>query len=152
MTKELGKNVSQVFRLLPQVSGNIRDALRVLPRAAGDGPFMVEQIATIDFNPLAVKITPPPNASALSTGAPVLATGGDISRDGTLIAIRTYGGVWVWQRPASASMADVFATQPCEATSAVEQQGEAVAFDPDGTGYTTVSEGESPALNHFVAK
>jgi hypothetical protein len=38
------------------------------------------------------------------------------------------------------------------APSAIEPQGEAIAFDADGRGYTTVSEGTNPPLHHFSAK
>jgi len=43
-------------------------------------------------------------------------------------------------------------TLPCEAPSAIEPQGEAIAFDRDGRGYTTISEGANPPLHHFSAK
>jgi hypothetical protein len=81
---------------------------------------------------------------------PFLLTGGDISADGRLVAIRTYAHVFVWQRGEDALLDSAFAAPPCEAPSAIEQQGESIAFDADGRGYTTVSEGSSPALHHFA--
>jgi hypothetical protein len=150
VTKELGSKVSGVFRALPELTSDISpEQQRVAPVADAGGAHTLEQIATIDFSSLSLAATPGPDAPALVRALPLLPTGGDMSRDASVIAIRTYGAVWVWARPQDATMADVFATQPCEAPFAVEQQGEAIAFDPDGRGYVTTSEGANPPLHHF---
>jgi hypothetical protein len=73
-------------------------------------------------------------------------SGGDISWDGHVIALRGYQTVWMWNRPTGASVADAFNTEPCTAPSPEERQGEAVAFDGD-LGYWTVSEGNAPAIH-----
>ena len=91
----------------------------------------------------------PEDASALVRGVGYLPTGGDVSRDGALIAIRTYGAVFVWARSEGASLADALSGVPCEVPSAIEPQGEAIAFDPSGDGYFTVSEGADPPLYRF---
>jgi hypothetical protein len=147
ITKELSNNVSGVFRALPWYVDTISEIVRLMPNSSGAG--MLEQIATIDFRSLSLAATPGPDAPALVRALPLLPTGGDMSRDGSLIAIRSYGAVWVWARPPDATMADVFATQPCEAPSIAEQQGEAIALDPDGRGYVSTSEGANPPLHHF---
>ena len=46
-------------------------------------------------------------------------------------------------------IADALAGEPCEAASAPERQGEAIALHPDGRGYTTLSERESATRNDF---
>ncbi len=77
-----------------------------------------------------------------------LATGGEISRDGRLIAIRNYGrSAFVWMRGPGESVADAMKRTPCKLPVATEQQGEAFAFLPDGKGYVTISEGASPELH-----
>ncbi len=138
ITKELAGNVSGVFRAHPDVTPDV--------------PEVLEQIATIDFSSLTLAATPGPDAPALARALPLLPTGGDMSRDASVIAIRTYGAVWVWARLPDATMADVFATKPCEAPSIAEQQGEAIAFEPDGSGYVTTSEGVNPPIHRFVVK
>ncbi len=77
-----------------------------------------------------------------------LATGGEISRDGRLVAIRSYGGsASVWTRAPGESLAAALSRRPCSLPIAAEQQGEAFAFLADGTGYVTISEGEAPELH-----
>ncbi len=137
VTKELTAPESTVFRAPASV-------------APGE-PYTLEQVGQIDFKSLPSAVTPPADAPVLVAGVPFLPTGGDISPDGSLIAIRTYGTVWVWSRAEGTSIADALAGAPCEAPSAIEQQGEAIAFDADGRGYTTVSEGQYPPLHHFAA-
>ncbi len=72
-------------------------------------------------------------------------SGGDISADGSVIALRGYREVWMWHRAPGESVADAFTKQPCLATSPDEPQGEAIAFDADYS-YFTVSEENFPAL------
>ncbi len=73
-------------------------------------------------------------------------TGADISWDGGLIALRGYRAVWMWQRAAGSSIADVLSGKPCLAPAPDEQQGESIAFDRD-LSYWTISEGTRPGLH-----
>jgi hypothetical protein len=73
-------------------------------------------------------------------------SGGDISWDGRVIALRGYRTVWMWNRPTGASVADAFNTDPCTAPSPEERQGEAIAFDGELV-YWTVSEGKGPTIH-----
>ena len=75
-----------------------------------------------------------------------LATGGDMAADGSLIVIRTYDAVFGWPRSAGESVQDVLAREPCELTSALEPQAEAIAIAPDASGYFTVGEGSGASL------
>ncbi len=138
VTKELSTGVSTVFRAPASIQP--------------DTPTTLEQAGQIDFKSLPSHVTPPPGAPPLVANLGFLPTGGDISPDGSLIAIRTYGNIWVWSRPKDAPVADAFTGSPCEAPSALEQQGEAIAFDRNGAGYVTTSEGASPPLHHFTAR
>jgi hypothetical protein len=114
---------------------------------ADDGAM--EKVGEIAKERLTSAVTPPDSASALVRGVGYLPTGGDISRDGALIAIRTYASVFIWARDEGQSVAEALAGTPCEAPSAVEPQGEAIAFAADGDEYFTVSEGALPPLNAF---
>lgn len=72
-----------------------------------------------------------------------MAVGGDISRAGRLIIIRTRGtaeSVLIWQRDLQGQLWDAFTNPMCEVPSITEPQGEAVCFDSSGCGYFTVSE------------
>jgi hypothetical protein len=80
-----------------------------------------------------------------------LATGGDISPDGSEIAIRTYGAAVLWKRGASATVADALAGPPCLLSVAAEIQGEALSFDAQKS-YYTLSEGLNPSLYYFARK
>jgi hypothetical protein len=81
-----------------------------------------------------------------------LATGGDISAAGDAIAIRTYDAAFLWRRAPGASIAEAFATEPCLIPAEFEEQGEALGFAQDGSGYYTVSEGKSQAIYFYARK
>lgn len=79
------------------------------------------------------------------SGVSGLVTGADVSPDGRLITVRTYGSVWVWARPVGSSVANTLVSQPCEAEPPFELQGEAIAF-VDNTRWATVAEGSFVSL------
>ena len=76
-------------------------------------------------------------------------TGGDISAQGDLIAVRTYGSAFAWRRTPGTSVGEAFLTEPCPIPLHAEQQGEALGFLADGSAYVTVSEGVSQPLHRF---
>ena len=82
-------------------------------------------------------------------GVPVvLATGGDITRAGDLIAIRNYTTTALaWLRGPNDDIATALSRPACSLPVASEHQGEAFGFLPDGTGYVTTSEGTNPPLD-----
>jgi hypothetical protein len=80
------------------------------------------------------------------------ATGGDISPDGALIAIRSYDAAYAWRRPAGTTVAEALATPPCSLPVRAEAQGEAFGFFSDGTGYFTLSEGSLVQLSSYAAR
>ena len=118
-------------------------------RLAANASVTLELAGRIDFSQLKRRTEFPADAPPLARVGGALATGGDISPVGDVIAIRTYSAVWLWSRAAGQSVGDALAAAPCEAASAAEPQGEAIAFDADGLGYVTSSEGEHPMLHHF---
>ncbi len=72
-------------------------------------------------------------------GGPV--TGGDITAAGSVIALRTYADVWIWERPEGSDVGEVLQGSPCAAPSPGDGLVEAIGFDGDG-GYWTIAEGE----------
>jgi hypothetical protein len=135
VTKEIIAGDSGVYR----ASASLLDA----------GGGAMERVGTIAKAALTPADTPPDDASALVRGVGWLPTGGDISPDGALIAVRTYATVFVWAREDGQSLAEALAGTPCEAPSAVEPQGEAITFDAAADAYFTVSEGAQPPLYRF---
>ena len=93
-----------------------------------------------DFNP----------AALLFPGA---VTGADVSPEGDVIALRTYGSVWLFRREPGRTLAEALQGRACEGGAAGEGQGEAVAIltstgaDPRALEYVTVGEGQSPPVN-----
>jgi hypothetical protein len=135
ITKEIAGGPSFVFRA---------------PGSVDTGTaFVLELVAEIPFPSFVSSTEIPADASALVRGVGHLPTGGDISPDGGLVAIRTYATIWVWPRAAGTTAWDAFSETPCEAPSSIEAQGEALAFDADGRGYLTVSEGPNQPLHRF---
>lgn len=84
---------------------------------------------------------------AIPSGS-LLVTGGDLYADacGTRLLVRTPTALFELRGPADATIAQLLTATPMPVPVAAEQQGEAVAYMPDGRGYSTVSEGASPPL------
>lgn len=113
------------------------------------GPVLLREVGTVD---IAAAATLPPDApvsTALGLGA---ATAGDVTARGDVVLLRTYGAALVWPREADQTLAEaIVGNTPCQAPTAVETQGEAIAVDPDAGGYRTISEGVRPPVNRFTA-
>jgi hypothetical protein len=110
----------------------------------GDGPVVLDAIGTLDAPLLETRtVADPPHPVTLS-GFGGVPTGGDVTPDGALIALRTYETIWLWARPPGRSVGETLADDPCQVPVAPERQGEAVGF-LDGT-LLTVSEGANPFL------
>ncbi|MCP3979233.1 MAG: hypothetical protein GY716_07890 [bacterium] len=73
-------------------------------------------------------------------------TGGDISSDGELIAIRTATEIRIWSRPQTGDLWDAFASPYCSVPAAAEPKGESVALDASNAGsfYTLSERGSGP--------
>jgi hypothetical protein len=78
-------------------------------------------------------------------------TAADISPDGNEILVRGAGSTTgkMFSRPSGGSIADAFNTTPVTVPLRTEPQGEAIAFDRNGWGYYTVSEGTSQPIYYF---
>jgi hypothetical protein len=90
----------------------------------------------------------------LRLGLGGLATAGDVSADGKVIAIRTYTALYVWARKPGATIAATLARPPCvgSAQLAREGQGESLALSADGRSFFTVPEGASPRLRQYTTR
>ena len=75
-----------------------------------------------------------------------LATGGDLSPDGRLVALRTETAAFLWRRSEGTDFSVTFAEAPCAVPVAREFQGEAIGFALDSASYFTVGEGDTPEL------
>lgn len=117
------------FIVSKQWDGKVSGLYRIPADAEPGSPVVMERVADV------------------AGSANQFATGGDIAADGSLVALRTYGKVLVWDRAPDQTVAEAMATEPCEATVPWEIQGEAIAFTRDGQGYTTIAEGEAPDVN-----
>lgn len=76
-----------------------------------------------------------------------LVTAADVTTDGGLVALRSYGAVHLYERPDGEPLWSAFETTPCEGPVPTELQGEALGFAVDGGSYLTVSEGEFSMLH-----
>jgi hypothetical protein len=74
-------------------------------------------------------------------------TSADITGDGNVIAVRTYGAVRVYNRSKGVPVINALHTPYCSAPLPAEVQGEAVGFDSTATAIATVSEGAQPTLH-----
>lgn len=77
------------------------------------------------------------------------AVGGDVSRSGREVIVRGYFIASIWERDPASPLWSAFESSPCAVPLLAEQQGEAIAFDADGRGYLTVSEGLQSPLYFF---
>lgn len=133
------------------ISGGPSGVYRAPAPHAPDTPITLELVGEIDWASIQLTTRIAPGAGALPVALPKIPTGGDIAPDGSIVAIRTYGSIWLWARDPAAPLATAFGAPPCEPPSTIEPQGEAIAFTPDGRGYVTASEGANVPLNRFHA-
>jgi hypothetical protein len=100
-----------------------------------------------DAGPAAPTVTARAGDVAVASGS--LVTGGDVAADGSVVALRTYTAVLLWDRADGQSVAEALAGTPCSAPAPAEVQGESVALDPDGRGYVTLGEGAGAPVHRF---
>jgi hypothetical protein len=81
-------------------------------------------------------------------------TGGDVSADGHVVAIRGYDRVWVWVRRGREPLSTTLRRAPCSSPTSLlpEGQGEALALAPDGRSFMTVAEGTPAVLRRYVPR
>jgi hypothetical protein len=103
-------------------------------------------------DPSATAVTTLRLAARLRLGFGALATGGDVSADGRVIAIRTYSRVFAWTRARGVSLAAAMRGTPCMSRTALhEGQGEALALTHDGRAFFTVPEGLHATIRRYAS-
>jgi hypothetical protein len=113
----------------------------------GDGLIELRAAGSIDMPQLETRTVSESPHPATVLGFGDVPTGGDVSPNGALVALRTYEAVWLWPREPGQSVAEAFRNEPCQVMSVPEPQGEAVTFLDDGL--VTVGEGVNPPLNRL---
>ena len=83
----------------------------------------------------------------LKLPAGTLVTGGDVTSDGSVVALRTYGSVNLYPRVPGQPLWSAFSAAPCTGPLPIERQGEAIGFGANGGAYATISEGADPVLH-----
>ena len=81
-----------------------------------------------------------------------IASGGDISPDGSQIVLRREDAAVLWSRCEGESVGDALTRAPVGIPvigPPTEPNGEGISFLRDGTGYVTISEGVNPAVYFF---
>jgi hypothetical protein len=93
-------------------------------------------------------------AGALRLGFGGLATAGDVSGDGSTIAVRTYSLLYAWTRRPGASLAGTLRRAPCTGSAPLsgEGQGESLALGRDGRSFLTVPEGAGATVRRYTAR
>ncbi len=80
-----------------------------------------------------------------------LATAGDVSADGRVVAIRGYDELAVWVRRGREPLARTLRRRPCVSPTALaDGQGEALALDRSGASFATVAEGSPAVLRRYA--
>lgn len=100
------------------------------------GPTPLERVGTVTVGP-----TDTPGGPLGRTGSTVV-TGGAVSADGMVVALRTYTDAYLWPAP-DGDVVAALGRDPVRVPLPGEPQGEAVAFAPDGA-LLSVSEGGAP--------
>jgi hypothetical protein len=75
--------------------------------------------------------------------------GGDISADGRFVVVRSMFGAVMFERIPGKPLWEAFHDRPISIPVRSERQGEAIAFDIEGRGYYTVSEGKRQPIYYY---
>lgn len=76
-----------------------------------------------------------------------LVTGASITRDGALVAVRTYTSAFAWRRAEGQTVSEALLGEPCALPLASEIQGETIALFPGGEAFVTTTEGTRAPLS-----
>ncbi len=104
-------------------------------RLDAGGPNLLEQVAEAP-----TQATGTPGGPGIGGLANHLVTGGDIAPDGSRVALRTYTDVYEWTVPGD-DVAAAFDGEPTITPLPARQQGEGLAYAPDGDAVLVSTEG-----------
>jgi hypothetical protein len=108
-------------------------------KLASPGPTPLTKVGQLSYLP-----TGTPGGPVVNEVSNILVTGGAVSADGHVVAVRTYTDVYLYPAPDGDVLAALKGT-PVRVPLANEKQGEAIAFQPDGT-LLSGSEGENSPI------
>ncbi|WP_417999952.1 hypothetical protein [Kibdelosporangium phytohabitans] len=100
------------------------------------GPVKLAKVASVDLKSTDTPGGPTQIPHAIGS---ILVTGGAVSHDGKVVALRTYTDAYLYGAP-DGDIAAAFSREPVRVPLPNEPQGETIAFEPDGT-LLTGSEG-----------
>ncbi|GGS51069.1 hypothetical protein [Actinokineospora fastidiosa] len=115
------------------------DIYRPAKKLTSPGPTALEHVGSLTLRPTDTQGGPVP----ASVGS-VLVTGGAVSPDGTVVALRTYTDAYLYAAPDGDILA-ALKREPVRVPLPNEPQGEAIAIEPDGT-LVSMSEGEGSTV------
>lgn len=92
----------------------------------GPGPAPLRRVGQIAYAPTDTPGSPLPVAGS------ILVTGGAVSADGRVVAVRTYTDVYLYPAPDGDIAAALTTATPVRVPMPNQPQGEAIAFTPDG--------------------
>lgn len=131
---------------VPHIVTKVISGASAVYRPAGPlaepGPTPLERVAEVR-----IELTDTPGGPVGNIGS-VLVTGGAVSADGTVVALRTYTDAYLYPAP-DGDVVAALAADPVRVPLAGEPQGEAVALAPDGTllsGSEAVADGPNPPV------
>jgi len=110
-----------------------------------DGPNALERVAEVRL-----RTTGTPGGPGIGALAQVLVTAGDISPDGSRVAIRTYTDVYEWAVTGD-DVAQALQRDPTVSPLPPTEQGEALAYGADSRTLLTSSEGEGAPVHRLTA-
>jgi len=128
------------------------DLIIITKSAVGGAQPAYRAVAPIDPS----KVTTLERYGTVTTGPSITGaiTAADLDRSGDHLLVRTYGAVLEVAKtpkaPLSALLDRAPGTVTCGSPTPPEVQGEAIAFEADGRGFVSVSEGGSPVLRRYA--
>jgi len=92
-------------------------------------------------------------AARIDLGVGSAVTAGDVSPEGSTVALRSYDRLFVWSRRRGESIVRTLRRPPCSPpTELREPQGEALALERGGRAALTVTEGPAPVLRRYTPR
>ena len=116
------------------------------PELDASAPNVLEDVATVTLQRTGTKGGPD-----IGGLAQVLVTAGDLSPDGSRVALRTYTDLYEWNVPGD-DVAAAFAAEPTVTPLPPTSQGEGVAYSRDGRSILTSTEGDGAPVHRLVAR
>lgn len=123
--------------------GNARDAEALMVDPATSDIYIVskrEASVILYVLPFPQNLTALDTADRLRVLPFTMVTAADISPNGNEVLIKNYLNVYHWTKTGSESISELLGTKASRLLYTVEPQGEAIAFDSNGSAYFTLSE------------